>query len=636
MSSVDFTWLIGGPQGSGVESGANIFSRVCAEMGYQVFGKREFYSNIKGEHSYFAVRISDQKIHSNVNDVTLMASFDAETIFRHYDEVISGGGIIYDSALEDITTDKVHTLDTPFRERLHKELESKNKPFSIAGVLEIAKEKGVNLYPVSFKAILEALSEETENPRLKGLVRMFNVIGVSLSLGLVKMPPDSLQKTIGTIFSKKQEIAKINQQTANYSYNYATAKFDEFNYSLTGIQKEPGTLLVQGFQGTALGKMACGCRVQPYYPITPASDESVFLESNEILEIIDDRPGSTAVIQTEDEICAMGMTIGSALTGTRSATCTSGPGFALMTEMVGWAGINEVPVVITNYQRSGPSTGLPTRHGQDDLLFSVFAGHGDFPKIVYASGDVEESFYDTGNIFNYADVFQVPVIHLMDKFIASSVVTCKRFDPSKITINRGKLLEKVEDGYERFAFTEDGVSPRSRLGIDNGIFWDTGDESDEKGHITEDPILRVKMMDKRMSRLDLILKEIPAAEKVVSFGVEDYTVITWGSSKGPIIDAIEMLKKEGIPIGLVQIKLLHPFPGEYVASLLKDAKTIIDVEANHSAQLGKLFKQNVQRDIDYSILKYTGRAMTSTEVYDSLKKIVENKAEKREVLMHGA
>ena len=636
MSSTDFTWLIGGPQGSGVESGANIFSRVCAEMGYQVFGKREFYSNIKGEHSYFTVRISDQKIHSNVNDVMLMASFDAETIFRHYDEVISGGGIIYDADLEDITTDRVHTLDAPFRERLHKRLESKNKPFSIAGVLEIAKENGVKLYPVSFKAILETLAEETENPRLKGLVRMFNVIGVSLSLGLVKMPPDSLQKTIGTIFSKKKEIAKINQQTANYSYNYATAKFEEFNYTLAGTQKEPGTLLVQGFQGTALGKMACGCRFQPYYPITPASDESVFLESNEILEIIHDRPGSTAVIQTEDEICAMGMTIGSALTGTRSATCTSGPGFALMTEMLGWAGINEVPVVITNYQRSGPSTGLPTRHGQDDLLFSVFAGHGDFPKIVYASGDVEESFYDTGNVFNYADVFQVPVIHLMDKFIASSVVTCKRFDQSKITINRGKLLDKVEDEYERFAFTDDGVSPRSRLGLDNGIFWDTGDESDEKGHITEDPVLRVKMMDKRMSRLDLILKEIPETEKAVSFGVEDYTVITWGSSKGPILDAIDMLKKEGISIGLVQIKLLHPFPGDYVSSLLKDAKTIIDVEANHSGQLGKLFKQNVQRDIDYSILKYTGRAMTSTEIYDSLKKIVENKADKREVLMHGA
>jgi len=636
VSSVDFTWLIGGPQGSGVESAANIFSKVCAEMGYQIFGKREFYSNIKGEHSYFTVRVADKKINSNVNDVNLMASFDAETIFRHYDELVSGGGIIYDSDLEETKTDAVHTLDAPFKERLHKELESKNKPFTIAGVLEIAKENGVKLFPVSFKAILETLSEETENPRLRGLVRMYNVIGVSLSLGLVKMPPGSLQKTIESIFSKKAEIAKVNQETANYSYNYATAKFENFNHTLPGTEKEPHTILAQGFQGTALGKMACGCRFQPYYPITPASDESVFLETHEILDVVDDRPGSTAVVQTEDEICAMGMTIGGALTGTRSATCTSGPGFALMTEMLGWAGMNEVPVVITNYQRSGPSTGLPTRHGQDDLLFSVFAGHGDFPKIVYASGDIEESFYDTGNCFNYAEIFQVPLIHLMDKFHASSVITCKRFDPQKISINRGKLLEKIDGDYRRFEFTDDGISPRSRLGLDNGIFWNTGDESDESGHITEDPVLRVKMMDKRMSRLDLILKEIPDDDKVKSFGVEEHTIISWGSAKGPILDALKMLKDEGISIGFIQLKLLHPFPSDYVDSLLKDAKTIIDIEANHSGQLGKLFKQNTGREIDYFILKYTGRAMTCTEVYDSLKKIIENKASKREVLMHGA
>jgi 2-oxoglutarate ferredoxin oxidoreductase subunit alpha len=636
VSSIDFTWLIGGPQGSGVESGANIFSRVCAEMGYQVFGKREFYSNIKGEHSYFTVRIADKKIHSNVNDVNLMASFDAETIFRHYDEVISGGGIIYDSDIVETKTDTVRTLDTPFKERLHQELESKNKPFTVAGVLEIAKEKGVLLFPVSFKSILQTLSEENENPRLRGLVRMYNVIGVSLSLGLVRMPPNSLQKTIDTIFSKKPEIAKINRQTATYSYNYAITKFENFDYTLLGTEKEPETLLVQGFHGTALGKMACGCRFQPYYPITPASDESVFLESHELLEIIGDRPGSTAVIQTEDEISAMGMTIGGALTGTRSATCTSGPGFALMTEMLGWAGINEVPIVITNYQRSGPSTGLPTRHGQDDLLFSIFAGHGDFPKLVYASGEIEESFYDTGNCFNYAEIFQVPVIHMMDKFHASSVITCKRWDTKKIPINRGKLLEKVEDGYRRFEFTDDGISPRSRLGMDNGIFWNTGDESDETGHILEDPVLRVKMMDKRMSRLDLILDGIPKDEQVVSYGVDDFTIISWGSTIGPVKDAINMLKEDGISIGLIQLKLMHPFPADYVKSLLKNVKTIIDVEANHSGQLGKIFKQNIQRDIDYFILKYTGRAMTSTEVYHSLKKIVENKADKREVLMHGA
>jgi 2-oxoglutarate ferredoxin oxidoreductase subunit alpha len=499
MSSVDFSWLIGGPQGSGVESGANVFSKVCAELGYQVFGKREFHSNIKGEHSYFTVRVSDKLIHSNVNDVSLMISFDAETIFRHYNEVMPGGGIIYDSELDKITT-------------------SKNKPFTIAGVIELAKENGVNLYPVSFKSILASLAEETENPRLKGLVRMFNVIGVSLSLGLIKMPPESLLKSIDSIFSKKPQIAEINKQAATYSYNYAASKFTNFPFILPGIEKQFDTMLVQGHQGTSIGKMVSGCRFQSYYPITPASDESVFLESNEILEVNNDRPGSTAVIQTEDEISAIGMMIGSALTGTRSSTSTSGPGFALMTEAIGWAGMNEVPIVLTLYQRSGPSTGLPTRHGQDDLLFAVtptrhgqddllFAvtgSFGDFPKIVYASGDIEESFYDTGNCFNYSDVYQVPVIHMMDKFLSSSVVTCKRFDPQKITINRGKLLEKVEGEYKRFAFTDDGISPRSRLGLDNGIFWNTGDESDETGHITEDPQMRIKMMDKRMSKLDFL------------------------------------------------------------------------------------------------------------------------------------
>jgi 2-oxoglutarate ferredoxin oxidoreductase subunit alpha len=636
MSSVDFSWLIGGPQGSGVESGANVFSKVCAELGYQVFGKREFHSNIKGEHSYFTVRVSDKLIHSNVNDVSLMISFDAETIFRHYNEVMPGGGIIYDSELDKITTDSVHTLDNYFKERLHQELESKNKPFTIAGVIELAKENGVNLYPVSFKAILASLAEETENPRLKGLVRMFNVIGVSLSMGLIKMPPGSLLKSIDSIFSKKPQIAEINKQAATYSYNYAASKFTNFPFILPGIEKQFDTMLVQGHQGTSIGKMVSGCRFQSYYPITPASDESVFLESNEILEVHNDRPGSTAVIQTEDEISAIGMMIGSALTGTRSSTSTSGPGFALMTEAIGWAGMNEVPIVLTLYQRSGPSTGLPTRHGQDDLLFAVTGSFGDFPKIVYASGDIEESFYDTGNCFNYSDVYQVPVIHMMDKFLSSSVVTCKRFDPQKITINRGKLLEKVDGEYKRFAFTDDGISPRSRLGLDNGIFWNTGDESDETGHITEDPQMRIKMMDKRMSKLDLILKQVPKDEQLISYGVHDYTIISWGSTKGPILDALEMLKKEGIDIGFIQIKLIHPFPTEHAKSLLENVKTIIDIEANHSGQLGKIFKQNVTREIDYFILKYSGRGMTSTEIYESLKKITQIKANKREVLEHGS
>lgn len=640
--AVDFTWLIGGPQGSGVETGANIFSSVCAEMGYHVFGKREFYSNIKGEHSYFAVRVSDKPIFSNVNDVTLITSFDAATIFRHFDEIQSDGAIIYDSDLEDTTTEDVPTLDEPFVQRLLKRLQEHNKPNTIAGALEIAKEKGVKLYPVSFRNILSNLAEETENPKVKSQIRMFNVIGVSLSLGLIRMPTDRLLNSIDSVFERKPKVAELNKQAATHSYNHASAKFADFGYKLEGITKQPGTILVQGHQGTALGKLACGCRFQSYYPITPASDESQYLESNEIISAKEDRPGSIAVIQTEDEISAMGMTIGASLTGTRSSTSTSGPGFSLMAETLGWAGKNEVPIVITLYQRSGPSTGLPTRHGQDDLSFAINAGHGEFPKIVYASGDIEESFYDTARCFNYSEVYQIPVIHMMDKFLASSVVTCKSFDPTQITINRGKLLTQIEsDDYKRFQFTDDGISPRSRLGLKNGIFWNTGDESDENGHITEDPVIRAKMMEKRLSRLDLVLHEIPKDEQLRLFSADSqdniFTIISWGSGKGPILDAIEMLKKDGINnIQFVQIKLLHPFPKDHLEPIVKNSEKIIDIEANYTGQLGKLFKEYIGIEPDHYILKYTGRGVTSTEIYETLKKIVDGGADKREVLMHGA
>ncbi|RNJ80685.1 MAG: 2-oxoacid:acceptor oxidoreductase subunit alpha [Nitrosopumilus sp. B06] len=631
----DFTWLIGGPQGSGVESGANIFSRVCAAAGYNIFGKREFYSNIKGEHSYFTVRVSEKEIHSNVNDVTLMTSFDAETIFRHFDEVSAGGGIIYDSGLEQTETVKVRTLDKPFLDRLHRRLESLDCPFTVTGALNAARNNGVTLYPVSFKSLLEGMAAESGNERLRNMIRMYNVIGVSLSLGLVGMPAHPLYKSIGAIFAKKPQVAQTNEHAARYAYSHAR-QLGEFAHNLPGIAQRPDTILVQGHYGTSLGKMVAGCRFQSYYPITPASDESTYLESHEILEVRNDRPGSTAVIQTEDEISAIGMMIGAALTGTRSSTSTSGPGFALMTEALGWAGINEVPIVITLYQRSGPSTGLPTRHGQDDLLFAVFAGHGDFAKIVYASGDIEESFYDTGRCFNYADKYQIPVIHMMDKFLSSSVVTCKRFDPSKISIDRGLLLEEVKGEYKRFATTPNGISPRSRLGLAGGIFWNTGDESDEYGHITEDPYMRIQMMDKRMSRLDLVLDEIPESEQAVSFGVSKYTMISWGSAKGPILDAQTMLKENGIDVGFVQVKLLHPFPAELIGRLLAGADTLIDIEANHSGQLGKLLLQNTGRKPDYYILKYTGRAMTCTELYDSVYNIIHGTAKHREVLTRGA
>jgi len=633
----DFTWMIGGPQGSGVETAANIFSQVFSKMGYQIFGKREYYSNIKGEHSYFAVRVSVKQIRSSIKGTNMLIAFDAETIFRHANDVLENGIIIYDSTLENIKVSDVITFDNDFKERMEGFLKSKNKENTIKGILELASERGASIHSVSFRSLLAELSEKIENPRIKTMIRMFYVLGVSLSLGLLMIPTEKLTESINSIFSKKKTIADMNVSAANFAYNYAAAKFGSTDLKFNINEIKENTLLVQGYYGTSIGKIIAGCRFQSYYPITPATDESNFLETNEILEINEDRPGSTLVIQTEDEISAIGMAIGSSLTGVRSATCTSGPGFVLMIECLSWAGINEVPVVITFYQRSGPSTGLPTRHGQDDLLCAINSGVGEFPRIVYASGNVSDSFYDTANVFNYADVFQVPVIHMMDKFIASSVTTCQRFDETKVNIDRGKLLhEPPSNPYKRFEHTADGLSPRSKIGLENGIFWNTGDESDVEGHISEDPVNRVEMMDKRQSRLDYILEKIPESEQIVKHSDGEFCVVSWGSTQGPILDAIDMLKNEGINIGFVEIKLLHPFPKELLKKSFSNSKTIIDVEANYTGQLGSIIKQNLEKDPDYYILKYTGRPMTCTELYDTLKKIVNNNAEKREVLTYGA
>jgi 2-oxoglutarate ferredoxin oxidoreductase subunit alpha len=631
----DYSWLIGGPQGSGVDTAANIFSRVGAKLGYHVFGKREYHSNIKGLHSYFVVRLSDKKIRSNINGANIMVAYDAETLVRHGLEIIKDGAIIYDASIVNTTVDQIPTLEAIHKARLLKFFNSKNMEPNVSSILDLAKENGVKVYPISFRDILSNIANELNSPELSRMVRLFNVLGVSFSLGILKAPIEPLLEAIEDTFSKKPSIVDLNKKAANFSYNYASAKFSDFNSSISKIDKESNTLLVQGHQGSALGKIVCGCRFQSYYPITPASDESEFLETHEILQVKEDRPGSTTIVQTEDEISAIGMAVGASLTGVRSATSTSGPGFSLMAETLGWAGINETPVVITLFQRSGPSTGLPTRQGQDDLLFAINAGHGEFPRIVYASGDVEDSFYDTCKCFNFADIFQVPVIHILDKFIASSVVTCKRFEPDLISIDRGKLLEKIDGDYKRFAHSPDGISPRSKLGLENGVFWNTGDESDEYGHISEDPVNRIQMMDKRQTKVEQMLSLIPKDDQAVAYGKLDICIVSWGSPKGPILDAIEMHRNEGHEIGFIDIKLLHPFPTNYIKSMLKDSSIIIDIEANMTGQLASLIRENLLRDPDYYVLKYTGRPMTCIEIFDSLKKILEKKSEKKQVLTYG-
>jgi len=641
------SWLIGGPQGSGVDSAANIFAKTCAKEGFHIFGKREFYSNIKGEHSYFTIRISEKPVNSHLEEINILVSFDAETVFRHADKVSPGGMIIFDSSLSETVLEEVPTIDFEANKRIRKLLQDSGQSINLSGMLELAKARGCIVYGLPYFEMIEAVAKNMNDPKLSKLSRVVNVMAISASISLLGIKKDMLVGAIQEVFGSKPKLLTSNIEAAGYAYSYISTKYDTKNikYKITPKDALKDYLLISGSQAAALGKILGGCRFQTYYPITPASDESEFLESNQIIDQVDGKNGSIVVVQTEDEIAAITMAIGASLTGVRSATATSGPGFSLMAEALGWAGMNEVPLVVTMYQRAGPSTGLPTRHEQSDLLFAINAGHGEFPKIVLASGDIEESFYDSIKAFNFAEVFQLPVIHLLDKAISSSIQTCKRFSHD-LKIERGEFKNVIDKNqsegtaghFQRFKRTDSPISTRVPIGTENAIFWNTGDEHTEEGHITEDPENRNKMMDKRMKKLDLALEKIAQDDLAMCYDFDSNSqtvIVSWGSTKGAILEALEKLSEEGSKLRFVQIRLLHPFPTETVKKFLKDAKLVIDVEMNYTSQLGALVQQNTGREIDYRIVKYNGRPMSTTEIYIALKAILSGNNERRIVLDGG-
>lgn len=636
-------WLVGGAQGSGVDSAANLFAKACAFGGLYVYGQREYYSNIMGEHSYYQVTVSDRPVRSTRSHTDILVSADAETVFLHALDVQTGGAIIYDPKLTDTTVNKVAAMEHRVRQDIQEYLQSKDLGETIEGMLTDAQARGIQLYPLPFDELLQKMTGG-QAPQLAQAKRMSNAMAVAASCALVRYDIKLLERALEDIFQGKKKIIELNVRACELAYDYISKNFEkDFPITLEPIKATEPHVYITGNQATALGKLAAGCAVQTYYPISPATDESIYLEAHGVFdhraEATKSKKGAILVVQVEDEIAAITMATGAALAGARAATSTSGPGFSLMVEALGWAGINEVPIVVTLYQRGSPSTGLPTRHEQGDLRFVLHAGHGEFPRIVLASGDLEECFYDEIRAFNYAEKYQLPVIHLLDKSLASSSQTYPVFDPLKGQIDRGALLSSVTaDGYKRFAYTETGISPRVALGTPGGIFWNTGDEHDEFGHITEDPVERVQMMDKRAKKLEIAAQEIPLVEKANIFGDPDseLVLLSWGSPKGAILDALEALWAEQQSVCFVQCRLLWPLLSEDLTKLLLKAKRRACIENNYSGQFAGLVRESTGIAMDHLIVKFNGRPMTMDEVYQSVKEILAGKASRRMVLTHGA
>jgi 2-oxoglutarate/2-oxoacid ferredoxin oxidoreductase subunit alpha len=649
--------MIGGVQGSGVDTAAQFFAKAAAAGGLNVFGKREYYSNIKGEHSYFQVRVSKNLIRSHVDSVDMLATFEEETIFRHALEVRSEGAIIYDPDQDTKRLDQVPTIEAQVKASLGAELSKAGLSPDIKGLLELTRRRGVHIYPVPYNDILKEVGAKFGETSLSTLQRMLNTMSVAASFALLSYDEDVVKDAVRKQFKSKPKVADMNAEAVGAAYDYMEGKYDgSFSYRLSPVKADGVRLYVRGNSMVAMAKELAGCRLQTYYPITPASDESEYLEAHSEMQLdgstAQENPqvaeaaamktkGSIAVVQSEDEIAAVTMAIGGGMTGVRSSTSTSGPGFSLMAEGLGYAGMNEVPVVVTLYSRGGPSTGLPTRHEQGDLRFAIHAGHGEFPRFVLASGDLEEAFYDTVRAFNYSEKYQTPVIHIVDKALANSDSTLPMLEVDRVKIDRGAYLKEITTAvngeFKRFQHTPTGISPRAPVGTKGGVFWHTGDEHDELGHISEDPTNRDYMMEKRMGKMDLAEREIPMSEMVNFFGPEsaDITVISWGSTKGAILDAMDWLRQDGIIVNFLQIRLINPFPTEYVTKLLSTAKKVVGIEMNYSGQLIGVLREKTCIPVEQLVVKYNGRPMSSEEIYDALKLVREGKAPKKVVLRHG-
>jgi len=613
----DLTWMIGGPQGGGINVSAEVFARAAARAGQHVFANIEYHSNIMGEHSYYKVRVSNEDRHSLLDGVHVLVALDEESLLGephpeftahrgHLLELVPGGVAIYDSG----------SRFTPAK--------STRDDITLVGIP----------YMETLRQALKEFGRESDANRLRV---MTNTAAVGASVFAMGGDIEALCQTIKDDFKgPRAQIGEMNVRVATLAYEKAAEQmggrspFDQRALGAPLGSRPP--MLIRGMHACALGKLKAGLHIQTYYPISPATDESVYLEAIQ-------RDQNLLVVQCEDEIASIQMAVGAANAGARSSTSTSGPGFALMVEGIGYASMTEVggPVVFL-WQRGGPSTGLPTRQDQGDLQFTLHPAHGEFPHMVVAPADCQQIFDDSFEAFNWADRYQVPVVVIVDKYLSTQYATIDELKMENLVIDRGPRFSAAnghsngqtngqanghdgEEEYLRFAFTESGVTPRSFPGEEGGVYWSTSDEHDPRGHITEDAENHIRMMEKRMGKLDLANREIPADRKVMLHGPKDadVTLVGWGSVLGSALDAMTTLADEGVTANFVQVRLMRPFPVDEVTELLSNAKRLILVENNYTAQLGSLVREMTGIDIPQKVLKYDGRPFSEEELVEALR-----------------
>jgi len=591
---------IGGAAGDGVASTGDIFCKTSSRSGLHVYAYNSYQSVIRGGHVYYQVQVgADSKVLSQGDDADVLIALNQDTINRHAPHIRQGGVVIFNA--DKVKTDAVK-LDSGVR------------------ALGLPVTQLTQSFPGKSGVMQNTLA-------LGALVHLLN-----LDWGIFEQ---SIRSTFG---KKKAEVADANVNIAKAGLEFAKSQIQPFDLSLKGDGKR--RMLLTGNQAIAMGAVIGGCKFYSAYPMTPASS---------IMHWLAPRAPKYGIVmkQCEDEIASINMAIGAAHAGVRAMTGTSGGGFSLMTEAVGLAGMTETPVVIVEVQRGGPSTGLPTKTEQADMWQFLVACQGEYPRVVMAPVSVPDAFYAVTESLNLAEKFQCPVLIISDLLLSEHMET---LDPETLTnhvpIERGEIIAPWIDSngpngngksekYLRFKDTPSGVSPRALPGTPDHTYVAASDEHDEEGIVISDvytdPVTRVKMMEKRMRKIQGILKETKGPIIDGNPADANLTLVGWGSTYQILQEVVLALRKEGVNVCHVQIRNIVPFHADEVAAALKASKKTVCIENNYTGQMAALIRQETGFQVHHRINKYDGEPFYFEPLLEQVKVCLGQNAPVRQV-----
>jgi 2-oxoglutarate ferredoxin oxidoreductase subunit alpha len=579
------TLSIVGSGGDGAVAAGDILSMACARQGLHIIKTEAYGPQIRGGESSCTVRMSSSPIYAQADAIDALVVFSWADFARFRNELVIGPDAVV-----------LHDSDDPAPE-------------------EIASKPGRKIVGIPFAK----LAKDVGAPNGK------NILALGVVSAVFGLPADAIRNALQNRFKKKAAAvieANLKAFEAGLTAGAGLSVGDQ------RLQYTPGTpmLLMAGNETSAVGAVDAGCRFFAGYPITPSSEILHFM--SEWLP----RIGGTC-LQTEDELAAIGAVVGGSFAGVKSMTSTSGPGLSLMSEMLGLSAMAEIPAVVVNVQRGGPSTGLPTKSEQSDLMHAVYGGHGDMPRAVIAPVDVEDSYHATVEAFNIAEEFQMPVIVLTDQSIAQRRETLAADSLVHEVVDRRIATPDELNEYRRYRLTPTGVSPMSVPGMSGGMYQTNGLEHDEQGRPSSMFVMHEKMNAKRYQKLDALAKKYRLFRR---YGPEkaDLGIICYGSSMGPVREALDLLAAEGLRVAAFVPRLIMPLPAVDLEKFISDCDQILVLELTYAAQLYQYLRAQVDlpRGKTHKFSRSGGRSLGINEVIEQVKRVLVPSHQVEEVL----